>query len=65
MGDETRAVYVPKIGQEITHSARMKSYPDGSFEIMAADSSCFRAPGWEGAKHAAGGSASQGPCALQ
>ena len=47
MGDETRAVYVPKIGQEITHSARMKSYPDGSFEIMAADSSCFRAPGWE------------------
>ena len=39
--------FVPKKSNEITYTSRMKSYPDGSFEVMAADSAVFRREGWE------------------
>lgn len=32
---------------EIVHQCRMKSYPDGSYEIMAASRPVFREDGWE------------------
>lgn len=47
MGYQSMTGFVPKESNEITHAARMKSYPDGSFEVMASDSPCFRRSGWE------------------
>ena len=47
MGYQSMTGFVPKESNEITHTARMKSYPDGSFEVMASDSPCFRRSGWE------------------
>ncbi len=32
---------------DISHSARMKKYPDGSWEILACDRPVFREDGWE------------------
>lgn len=32
---------------EIRHNCRIKTYPDGTREIMVADRDIFRAPGWE------------------
>lgn len=38
--------------REIYHAGRMKTYPGGAWEIMAASRPIFREPGWEDAKEA-------------
>lgn len=47
MSDKVTTGIVPKNVHEISHTARMKSYPDGSFELLASDVPCFRRSGWE------------------
>lgn len=47
MSDKVTTGIVPKNVHEISHTARMKSYPDGSFELLASDVPCFRQSGWE------------------
>lgn len=41
------AMMTRKTGREIGHFARIKTYPGGLMEIMAADRPIFREPGWE------------------
>lgn len=36
-----------KTRADITHNGRLKRYPDGSFELMAASAAVFKEPGWE------------------
>lgn len=44
MSDE---ILTPKTQSEVMRQCRMKTYPDGSYEIMASDMPVFRLPGWE------------------
>lgn len=37
----------PEIHEHIIHDVRIKSFPDGTFEVLRADRSIFREPGWE------------------
>ena len=40
-------VLSPKSESDVLHLCRMKSYPDGSYEIMAASGPTFHEDGWE------------------
>ena len=42
-----RAFLVPEVPEHIRHDVRIKSYPDGTFDVLVADRAIFRAPGWE------------------